>query len=293
MPAQWKETAWSGVRFQTPVDWEIAKIGKQYILFEDEDRPVLEIKWNAIKGSFSHKKHLRRLTSLHGKKAAYSITEWKIPNHWESVLKKYDAYGFSWESGRLYGNGAILYCPECGTATIIQFFFIDREIDLTLAARIFKTFRDHDSREQALWSIYDIRAHIPKTFKLERYRFEPGHFLLVFISARQQISLHRWSPAHILLTEINLPTFAVSRVPKLSRQQLSRISKENSLEWESCTADTAWSRWRNRIRKQSSYQWGRIWHEKKKNRILAIQIEDQQPDGKALLQDIYEGYESF
>ena len=139
MSIRWKETAWNGVRFHTPADWDIAKIGKQYLLFEDEDRPVLEIKWNTIKGTFSHKKHLRRLTALHGKKDAHLLEQWKIPDHWAQALKRYEISGFSWESTNLNGKGTILYCPECGNATFIQFYHKDSEIDVGLTTHILKS----------------------------------------------------------------------------------------------------------------------------------------------------------
>jgi len=291
---RWKETAWNGIRFHTPADWDIAKIGKQYLLFEDEDRPVLEIKWNTIKGAFSHKKHLRRLSTLHGKKDAHLIGQWKIPDRWAQALRKYEISGFSWESTNLNGKGTILYCPECGNATFIQFYHKETEIDVGLTTHILKSFRDHDSRELTKWSIYDIRAQVPKTFELDRYRFEPGNFLLVFLSDGRKISLHRWSPAHVLISDSDLSTFAVSRIPALLDAHLNQISKEpDELEWESRAEDTAWSRWRNRIRKKPSYRWIRIWHEKKKNRILAIQAEDRKPIGRTLLQTILDGYESL
>ena len=294
MSIRWKETAWNGIRFHTPADWDIAKIGKQYLLFEDKDRPVLEIKWNTIKGAFSHKKHLRRLSTLHGKKDAHLIGQWKIPDRWAQALRKYEISGFSWESTNLNGKGTILYCPECGNATFIQFYHKETEIDVGLTTHILKSFRDHDSRELTKWSIYDIRAQVPKTFELDRYRFEPGNFLLVFLSDGRKISLHRWSPAHVLLSNSDLSTFAVSRIPALSGAHLNQISKEpDELEWESRAEDTAWSRWRNRIRKKPSYRWIRIWHEKKKNRILAIQAEDRKPIDRTLLQTILDGYESL
>jgi hypothetical protein len=291
---RWKETAWNGIRFHTPADWDIAKIGKQYLLFEDEDRPALEIKWNTIKGTFSHKKHLRRLTALHGKKDAHHIEQWKIPDPWAQALRKYEIAGFSWESSNLNGNGAILYCSECGNATFIQFYHKDSEIDGGLTTHILKSFRDHDSKEQTQWSIYDIRAYVPKTLRLDRYRFEPGNFLLVFLSHGRKITLHRWSPAHALLSDSDLSTVAVSRIPELSGAHLKPVSNEpDVLEWESRAEDTAWSRWRNRILKKSSYQWFRIRHEKEKNRILAIQAEDRKPTNQTLLRNIFENYESL
>ena len=293
MSIRWKETAWNGIRFHTPADWDIAKIGKQYLLFEDEDRPVLEIKWNTIKGTFSHKKHLRRLTALHGKKNTHHIEQWKIPDPWAQALRKYEIAGFSWESANLNGKGTILYCPECGNATFIQFYHKDSEIDGGLTTYILKSFRDHDSREQTKWSIYDIRALVPKEFELDRFRFEPGNFLLDFKSDGRKISLHRWSPAHVLLSKSDLSVFAASRFPALSGVPLDRTSGPDAVEWENETEDKAWSRWRNRIRKKPSYRWIRIWHEKKKNRILAIQAESRKPTSRPMLQNILDGYESL
>ena len=294
MSIRWNETAWSGIRFHTPHDWDIAKIGKQYLLFEDNDHPVLEIKWNTVTGAFSHKKHLRRLTTLHGKRDAHLIGEWKIPDRWAQALRRYEISGFSWESATFNGKGMMLYCPECGNATFIQFYHKAAELDVGLTAHILKSFRDHDSRKQNQWAIYDIRARVPKGFELDRYRFEPGNFLLVFLSDGRKISLHRWSPAHVLLADSDLSTFAVSRIPALLGAPMNEISKEpDAVEWQSGMKETAWSRWRSRILKKPSYRWIRIWYEEKKNRILAVHAEDREPASRALLQYILDGYESL
>ena len=292
MQNRWKETAWNGIRFHTPTDWDILKIGKQYLLFENEVRPVMEIKWNAIKGTFSHKKHLRRLSTLHGKKDTHRIAQWKIPDPWVQALRRFEISGFTWESSDLSGKGAILYCPDCANATFVQFFHRGTEIDVGRITRILESFRDHDKGDQTQWSVYDIRASVPKTFALDRYRFEPGNFLLVFQYENQKISLYRWSPARVLLSKNDLAAFAASRFHTFSGS-FNRSPDPEALEWESNLGDTAWSRWRTRIRRKPSHRWIRIWHEKKKNRILAVQTESRKPTSRSLLRNLLDGYESL
>ena len=107
--------------------------------------------------------------------------------------------GFSWQSTTVTGRGALVYCPECRTTTLVQFFSSGDPIDDAVPGRLLTSFRDHARDETVPWAVYDICARLPSTFRLGKYRFDAGEFELVFGAKKQRLTLLRWSPAEVLL----------------------------------------------------------------------------------------------
>lgn len=62
------EFIWNGVGLTTPDGWEPSAIERDGLTFACGERPVCELKWNRVQGSFSFDKHIKRLTK--GNKAA-------------------------------------------------------------------------------------------------------------------------------------------------------------------------------------------------------------------------------
>ena len=191
---QWKEIAWCGVRFKTPADWHLSQIGIRYLALEDESGPAMEIKWAPVKGKFSQKALLKRFVSLQKKQVRKAIKLRPVSSEWASVLTEFETGEFAWQTDAIYGRGLLLFCPTCRNATLIQFFRKLSGKDDSVATRVLKTFRDHRADGQVLWAAYDIRALVPETFKLKRYRFEAGQYALDFENGSDRIVLHRWAP---------------------------------------------------------------------------------------------------
>ena len=205
----WKETAWNGIQFKAPAGWDLSRIGARYLMLENEAGPVLELKWAAIKGAFSHPKHLRRLTKSFQRQSGIRIAEHHLPHGWKKKLKNYDVSGFLWTGKSMRGKGVILYCPDCKHATLIQFYDYPVCKPENVYLEILSTFRDHRLDNEAVWAVFDIRAVIPDTYVLKYHRFEPGRFELSFASDTQKLTLYRlflWIvPKHLLLNR-NLET---------------------------------------------------------------------------------------
>jgi hypothetical protein len=149
----WKQLAWNGIRFETPAQWEVVQIGIRHLILENEVGPVMEVKWGAVKGTFSHRTHLKRLASLQSRRNKISVAEWILPPPWEAALADFEAGGFLWQSPAASGRGAILFCSGCRTATLIQFFgdsSVKREKEFLAVLR---SFRDHSRDGWLPWSI--------------------------------------------------------------------------------------------------------------------------------------------
>ena len=293
MTDNWKQIAWNGIRFETPANWDVGQIGARHLILEDETGPVMEVKWGAVKGAFSHRAHLRRLAALQSRRNQISVAEWILPPHWESALTDFEVGGFLWQSPAASGRGAILFCPVCRTASLIQFFgdsSVDRE---KVFLKIMRSLRDHSDDGWLLWSIFDIRATLPQFLQLQRFRFEAGKFEIAFTAGKDQIHLHRWAPAAALLAGRDLITFA-GTIPEFARgtPQATIINNCEAVKWEEAPTSN-W--WRNlsRFQKKPSFVFFCMWYLEEHNRILGVRIEGKSAIDSQLASQIYEHYESL
>jgi hypothetical protein len=290
---RWKQLAWNGIRFQTPVPWEVGQIGARHLILQDETGPVMEVKWGPVKGTFSHRVHLKRLAALQSRRDKISVAEWILPPPWEASLANFEAGGFLWQSPAASGRGAILFCAACRTATLIQFFGDSSLKREKIFLAVLKSFGDHSQDGWLPWSIFDIRAVLPQSMHLERFRFEAGKFELVFTAGRHTIYLHRWAPAAALLAGRDLNAFAAT-VPEFSRgaPRSFTVNDGEAVEWEIIPAND-WRRKFSRFKVKPSYFFFRLWHLDKQNRILGVRAEGRYPLDSLQVNQICEQYESL
>jgi len=269
---RWRAIAWNGIRFEAPADWEIGKIGLRYLMLETEAGPVMEIKWNPVKGRFSPKAHLRRLAALHHRKFRKTFGNQPLPADWTEALARFDASGFRWRAKSVAGRGAITYCRRCRTAALIQFLSTPSDRTDPRIRKLLASFRDHSDSGVVTWSVFDIRAEVPDHFRLKSHRFDAGEFELVFSSAKQQITMHRWSPAAILLQRYKLEELAQSRLDLDAKQAPALKSSEPGIVEGDIHPSSRWALWKYRLQRKPPYRCIRIWHAAQKNRILSVQL---------------------
>jgi hypothetical protein len=288
---RWKEIAWYGMRFKVPADWQLSQIGFHHLSIEDENGPVMEIKWAPVKGHFSHSTHLKRLSALQKSHLRKTVRPKPLSSEWAQALSGFLASEFSWQSPLAGGRGALLYCPTCRHATLIQFFQKDTSSDQAVSTHILDSIRDHRSDGQILWSAYDIRALVPETYLLKSYRFDAGQYMLDFAEGNQHIVLYRWSLASVLLGKQDLAQFAKTVAGfGQSEPVAGTIDGHDMVEWSTAPA-TQWQRRISRLKRKASYGWLGIWHLQAKNRILGVKAEGQKPLDAAVLEHVCSHYE--
>ena len=293
MEEAWTEVGWNGIRFRVPAAWQLAQIGARHLVFEDETAPVMEIKWAKVKGNFSHRAHLKRLTSLQKRQIKRTFKAESLPADWEAVLTNFEVSGFSWQGNTTHGQGVILFCPSCRKATLIQFFQQKSFENIEVSSHVLDSFRDHRRDGQILWAAYDIRAIVPEVYQLKRHRFEAGKYELDFADGGQQICLHRWAMASVLLAEQDLVELATTLAGFNKPQPVAgSMNGCATAEW-SLTPKNDWQRWLGRFRPKASYYWLGLWHLKEKNRILGVRAEGKKPLDPELLDRICTHYESI
>lgn len=272
----WRELAWNGIAFEMPAGWQIGIIEPRYLLLEHArtGKPVVEMKWNRIRGRFSPRKTLRRLAAGQQPLARKSLRIEPVPASWSVVLAGRPHAGFIWRTPRGSGRGVLVFCPQCATAALIQFLGPDPDSDIAL--RFLKSFRDHFSRNEIPLAVYDIAALIPAGFQLNSHRFESGRFELGYTGpGRRRLRLLRWAPASLLLAGCSLTDFFAAQVqvePHRIRETVDR-----SLEARPASMPSAPLRWLQRIRRRPAHYRARLWHLPEFNRILAVRLEGSRP----------------
>lgn len=285
-----KDIAWNGIHLSVPHTWELGRIDTRHLFFDHNESPAMEVKWGPVKGRFSHRSHLKKLIARQKRHPGKTLEEWHLPPHWKNALSNFIAKGFSWKSGTVNGHGAILFCPSCKTAVMFQIFNIASHISDQAIIEMLNSLQDHRNDDQTAWTVFDIHALLPKTFKLDNYQFKPGKYELVFSDKFQILKLFRWAPASAFLSQTDLLQFAANALD-FSHENLVTTSllEHPAVEWRS-NPSAGWYNWLYRLKRKPAFHWLRVWHVVEKNRIMGIRLDSKKPLGTDMVTDICANY---
>lgn len=259
-----------------------------YLVFEKDAKPVMEIKWQRVKEKFSAKSHFKRLAGSAGS-GKIAVSQWQPPSSWMSALKGFSVDGFEWQGREDSGRGAILWCPHCRTASLIQ--FLGDEDGTGVHSEILASFGDHRDDGLTHWSLFDIRFLISEAFQIRDFAFHPGRYHFTFENGGTSVTLFRWAPAAALLAEQSLIGFAAGALKKNPRDFNNRpFYGRPAVEWKSLRG-SLWQRFRPRS--EPRHHAGRIWYVESKNRILGVRVQGKKPLDDNLLSELCSSYEAL
>ncbi len=279
--------AFNGLQLPLPEGWDIISMDKRYLCIGPDMHPALELRWEPITGSFSMKKHMKRVRQSYGhggKVSFYTPPTNKDGSNATIVF-------FQWEKEKARGEGGILFDSESNSALVFQ-CNAPFGMDNTLAKEIFDVLHlQHTAKRR--WRIYDIQAELPDWLKLDSYKFAPGLFKLNFSGpSRLKIHLFRMGPASIILEKVSLADWASPYFSKLHPQHgIQLTANENGvvvldLEGKTPLAEriVPWRR---------TYGLFLAKHEQTTNRILALAASARRPLDIQPLKDIFARYVTF
>ena len=293
----WKTVAWNGIRVQVPSQWEVSSLAKTYLQLDDGVGPVLELKWQQVRGVFSHQDHLKKLARHSRSVAVLSFQQTSLPEEWRQALRHFQAKCFEWQGGEVNGKGVVLYCPTSRHASLLQFYqrrdLGGSEVGLL---GVLDSFRDQCGQDMVRWSLFGLNALMPKSFELVRYRFEPGHYQLEFKHRQERVELKRWGPADLLLRESDLLHWFEKNCKELHWCRLTDIRGayyrgRSSLYGKSRGSDSLAARLWARISRKLPNVWTRIWHLSSQNQILGVVAGSFESLDEYLLEEICRNYD--
>ena len=294
----WKTVAWNGISMQVPSQWEVNSLAKSYLQMDDGLGPVLELKWQQVRGVFSHQDHLKKLARHSRSVSGLSFQQTSLPEEWQQALRHFETKCFEWQGGETNGKGVVLYCPASQQASLLQFY---QQRDLggsEVHLGVLDSFRDQCECEQDMvrWSLFGLNALMPKSFELVRYRFVPGHYHLELKDGQECVDLKRWGPADLLLRESDLLHWFKKSCKELDWYRLTGIREDNyhgrpALYGKSRGSASPAARLWARISRKLPNVWIRIWHLSSQNQILGVVARSFESLDEYLLEKICGNYD--
>ena len=284
--------SWNQLRLRVPSNWSIRSVGARYLKFEADDGSIFEAKWNPVKGVFSAEKQLQRVHKQLDPALKKNFRKTPPPSGWLEALSAFQVSGFTWKGANVSGRGCLIHCPECRTTTLLQFIYPAVKVNLHLESLILASFQDHTPDDTALWSLFDLRASIPKTFGLVKHSFDAGRFTLSLARGRQRLHLYRWSPASFLLKGSSLTDFTRKRIDPAASPGPVEGSGGRAVEWDISPSNPGvFHRLLGLVRKDL-YRRYRVWLVEERNRILGVGLESPRPFEPGLWEGICGGFET-
>ncbi len=239
---------WNGITLSCPTKWETFVSGHNHLLFEEDFRPIFELRWQK---SATDKKaptdpilrNLHREAGLYGQRS--------VPRAWQQIEKNYEIIPLADKQSN-EAKGALLSCRHCNTSLLLYFFSphaIQRQdLQQTLSSLNCHTPAEEDN----LWAIQDFQIRIPDRFQLSSHSFAASLTRLSFTDSGLTMHICRLAQASLRLQTSSLADLMIhlsgtvvpeteivhsshgasySNHPSIFRQVLTRFKREPSFHW--------------------------------------------------------------
>ena len=278
-----QDISWNGVYFQVPDIWEPVAVFTNYLLFEENYQPVLELKWQQIRGSFSVERILKQLRRSGSKKD--SIEPQPVPLQWQQILQPFNCYCFTWQGETNSGFGLLRHCPTCNLTILLQFYTDSPQKD-PACLHFLQTLRCHRQTDNQVWAIFDIEFSLPGDAVLLSQEFHTGRYAINFSRGNLLFSLLRFKPAKVLLNDNGLTGFG--RRLLCHGEQLLPGSTEDTASWKK--QGNSWLRFRAKLRRRQADHFLQLHSIAEKNVILGVQAQSNQTIDSRIMQTILNSY---
>jgi hypothetical protein len=263
----WIETAWNGLSLDHPASWEITRLERDQIQWSDGARAALEIRWAHQRGRYDAERTFTRFVRRARRKGLPCPEPWPVPQSWRDALSRFCVRGFSWRPSEA-GWGLLIYCPHCRRQSLMQ---IHPDLTKTpqLLPPLLASLDDHTLGTETPLALFGIRARLPESARLIRFRFEAGRYRLNWRSRGLHIGLHRWAPAGVVLDRQSLAVFTAGQFQM--QPVLLTTTRQNG--FEAVDARVAPSRRLPRFfRFFLSQRLVRTWHVPAQNTLLGVEV---------------------
>lgn len=271
---------WNGVRLALPHGWDPSGIFPSSLVFAQEGRPVLTLRWETM-GTGRIRPGIARIRRSFPGELRHTLRDAPLPDPWRHALEGHfaeedldDARAFAWGGPAEGGEGLLIGSRGTRRLFLIHFHRIGGAAHAGRIPRILSSFQDGAVGGRILWAVYDIRAELPEALRLARHRFMPGAFELVFRSGAGTVRLFRWGPASVLLRSGTLAAFSAARLAlPPDRVETDERGGADTVRWADRRPSSRWlSRSLRGLLGRPDRQ-GRAWHLPRENKILAVEIE--------------------
>ncbi|HID69734.1 MAG TPA: hypothetical protein EYP35_04555 [Desulfobacterales bacterium] len=283
----WRTIGWNQITLRCPEQWDAIISGDTHLLFEDDFRPVLEVRWQR--------------KEKHTKQAADSVLRTlardsdllvmdSLPVSWKKLKTTFDIKLLTDPQSREL-KAALLTCNTCET-TFLLYFFKDfakqHHWDLT---RVISSISCHGHKEQKiLWSLQDFQVSLPASFKLGSYSFAAGLTRLTFTDKSLTMHLCRLASASQRLQNSTL-TDLMTRLGDIMIPEEEILVEEHLVSH--CSYPSITTQILSRFKRKSPFHYVVLRHHPEYDRLSGLFFFDKKPLPEELLTTILDSYEIF
>lgn len=287
-----------------PKDWEPSALERDGFVMARGDMPLCELKWRVVQGSFSFKKHLKRLSKGNKGAEMRPLPDDETPGSWAQAVQKLEQSGllaasFFWKGLGHDGMGAMLHNPATGLAVLVQ-FFIRGQHDLDVASEVLSSFRDHTNGKTIPWTMFGLTARVPSSYVLDTFSFKPGHYRVSYwLPATKKgerlppgkgkgVSLifDRYAPASVFLKGTSLEAWVADNMDGVPKSLNVVESGERRMDWD-VIEKTSLVR---RVLGREVHSRGRVWVAGDETALLGVHTRGNLPMSADQFNGICESY---
>ncbi len=278
--------SWNGLQCALPRSWEVIVSGPCHLLIEHDFHPVMELRWEQA-GDNINTDIFEIIRRSFAKTTDTVITKVVLPKEFSPLTQQYTLIPVSWEPGNRL-NGLLWQCSLCGTVIFCN-IAAHPNISWAQLEPVLNSICCHsESDEAAFWSIQDFQLHIPRSFSFSDYTFAAGLSRLAFHGDDLDLQLCRLAPAAERLSGNSLSQLLSTLQGDLVNEEI--LTNTATLHERKNAPHTA-HQLLTRLRRRNPFCWGRIWHNEKANRILAVTAESKRPIDLKTVHSISSRYE--
>jgi hypothetical protein len=282
----WKTTSWNGLHLECPQALDVIVSGDHHLLFEEEFRPVLELRWHTLSGAdtSSTETILRNL-----RKDSRLIPAKSLPSSWLELTNTYSVY-LLLEGKDKKSRAALLSCKECGTSLLFYFFdpLPPTHADI---ATLFSSLCCHKKNgDLAIWAIQDFRFSLSDKYQLDTYNFGAGLTRISFTHGSRILHICRLAPASQRLQSSKLAQLLMILGDV-------EIDEQEMLQTEAMISHSRhpsiFKQILDRFKRKLPFHEMFLRHHKECDRLTGLFIFDKKPIPKTCAREILDSYEIF
>ncbi len=279
---------WNGITLSCPRRWETIITKATHLLFEENFKPVFELRWH------EEKRHSERSIKATLHKIAEEtglLVQRDLPPHWEKLQEHY-ALKLLADSETKETKAAIMICKECGTTLLLYFFHPQNRLYHRELTQIIHSIHCHQQQKNAetLWAIQDFKVLLPEDFTLSGHNFGAGLTRLSFVRSGLTIHLCRIAGAAQRLERTSM----LSLLNLLGDLDISEEQVETHNDAIShCSSPSILQQIRSRLKRKAPFHQVILRHHPEYDRLSGLFFFDKKPIPETLTTSILESYEIF
>lgn len=273
---------WNGLRLKVPSHWETIVSGHKHLIFEDDFKPVFQLRWKDI-GALSPLQWQKK-SDLWWQQLGVTSGATKLPTELEPLLGKFT--NIRYYRGKDPGvTGGICYCGHCSTVLIFQHLGAESKIR-QMTAEVLSTILCHGFNH-TLWQVQDFTFTTPAQYSLNDYTFKAGLTRLSFSGDNCRLQLCRLAQAESRLGAQSLEDilFTLADTREL---HLELSPDKNICRGTRCPSLTKQILFR--LKKETPFIDSRLWLLPEYDRLLAYVVSSKHPVSTSALTSCYESF---